>query len=84
MATPSCSDTMPWRTSMTQCAMEPAMSWRNSRWSKPMEALISAMMAAGPAEKRPPQSWLAAGAAALPPLAAAFLRGRRAGAVAAL
>jgi thiol-disulfide isomerase/thioredoxin len=35
------------------------MSWRHIRWSKPIEALISCMIAAGPAAKRPPHSALA-------------------------
>jgi hypothetical protein len=45
---------MPCFISIRAWASEPAMSWAKSLRSKPMEALISSMMADGPAAKRPP------------------------------
>ena len=45
---------MPWWASMRAWACEPRMSWRKSRRSKSIEALISSMTASGPSAKRPP------------------------------
>src|SRR5215470_15993647 len=45
---------MPWRTSMAACAFDATISWAYRRRSKPMEALIRSMTAAGPAANRPP------------------------------
>src|ERR1700730_18653760 len=39
---------------MAACALEPSISWRASRKSKLIEALISSVMAPGPLENRPP------------------------------
>ncbi len=51
---------MPARASMAAWASEPRISWRQSLRSKPIEALISAMITDGPAAKRPPHCALAA------------------------
>src|SRR5690606_15389320 len=40
--------------SIVAWATDPAISWRNRRWSNPIEALISSMMASGPVANRPP------------------------------
>ena len=47
--------------SMAAWAFDPATSWLASLASKPIEALISCMISAGPPAKRPPHSLLAAG-----------------------
>ncbi len=52
--TPTCASMAAW-------AREPAISWRHSLRSKPIEALIRRMISAGAAAKRPPH-WLLAGA----------------------
>src|SRR5690606_12067325 len=45
---------MPVSASIVAWAIDPAISWRNRRWSNPIEALISSMMASGPVANRPP------------------------------
>src|SRR5215471_8459682 len=45
---------MPCFASISACAFEAAISWRNSLRSTSIEALISAITASGCAEKRPP------------------------------
>ncbi len=54
MAEASASGTMPWVSSIATWASEAAMSSRHSLLSKPIEALISRISAAGPPAKRPP------------------------------
>jgi hypothetical protein len=45
---------MPCAPSIATCALEAAMSSRQKRLSKPIEALISRISAEGPPPKRPP------------------------------
>ena len=52
---------MPCFASMAAWALEPLMSCAKRRWSNPMEALISSMMASGPEAKRPPHILFAIG-----------------------
>jgi hypothetical protein len=54
MASASLSLRMPVAASMAAWARDPSMSWRASRLSNPIEALIASMIASGPAAKRPP------------------------------
>jgi hypothetical protein len=44
---------MPVRASIAAWARDPAMSWRASRLSNPIEALIASMIASGPAANPP-------------------------------
>jgi hypothetical protein len=54
IASASLSLRMPVAASMAAWAREPSMSWRASRLSNPIEALIASMIASGPAANRPP------------------------------
>ena len=54
IACSSAASMMPVRASMAACASDPLMSCRHSARSKPIEALISCMIADGPPAKRPP------------------------------
>src|SRR5262245_405100 len=65
IAAASSAETIFCRASMAACALEPSISSRHKRRSNPIEALISAITAAGPPLNRPPHNAFAGRSTAL-------------------